>query len=72
MWKCGIRQNRLAQLIGIHETLLSKVVNGFRMPDNELRTRIASALGCEEEWLFTMPEHGVENQHQKAPNDGVV
>jgi hypothetical protein len=21
LWKCGIRQNRLAQLMGIHETL---------------------------------------------------
>lgn len=60
MWKCGIRQNRLAQLVGVHETLLSKIVNGFRMPDNELRARIASVLQCEQEWLFTGAESAVE------------
>ena len=53
LWKCGIRQNRLAQLVGIHETLLSKIINGFRIPDDQLRARIASALSCEEEWLFS-------------------
>jgi transcriptional regulator with XRE-family HTH domain len=53
MWKCGIRQNRLAQLVGIHETLLSKIVNGFRVPDSELRTRIAAPLKCDEVWLFS-------------------
>jgi plasmid maintenance system antidote protein VapI len=52
IWKCGVRQNRLAQLIGIHETLLSKIVNGFRMPTPELKGRIASVLGRDEEWLF--------------------
>ena len=52
LWKCGIRQNRLAQLIGIHETLLSKIVNGFREPDPEVRARIAAVLKSEEGWLF--------------------
>ena len=33
LWKSGIRQNRLAQLIGIDETQLSRMVNGFREPD---------------------------------------
>ena len=32
MWKSGTRQNRLAQLVGIHETKLSKIVNGFLAP----------------------------------------
>jgi hypothetical protein len=38
IWKSGVRQNRLAQMVGIHETLLSKIVNGFRAPDVECRT----------------------------------
>lgn len=52
IWKSGLRQNRVAQIVGIHETLLSKIVNGFRTPDDELRSRIATALSCDERWLF--------------------
>ena len=47
-----MRQNRLAQLIGIHESLLSKIVNGFREPDPAIRARIATALQSDEQWLF--------------------
>jgi transcriptional regulator with XRE-family HTH domain len=53
LWRSGIRQNRLAQLIGIHETLLSKIVNGFRQPDAEVRARIAAVLKSDEGWLFS-------------------
>jgi transcriptional regulator with XRE-family HTH domain len=56
LWKCGIRQNRLAQLIGIHETLLSKIVNGFREPDQQIRSQIAAILRSDESWLFSPGE----------------
>ena len=52
IWRSGIRQNRLAQLAGIHETLLSKILNGFRQPDPEIRARIARILERDETWLF--------------------
>jgi transcriptional regulator with XRE-family HTH domain len=52
LWKSGMRQNRLAQLVGIHETLLSKIVNGFRVPDSAVRSRIALVLRTDAEWLF--------------------
>jgi transcriptional regulator with XRE-family HTH domain len=52
LWQSGMRQNRLAQLIGIHESLLSKIVNGFREPDPQMRARIASILHSDESWLF--------------------
>jgi transcriptional regulator with XRE-family HTH domain len=52
LWRSGFRQNRLAQLLGIHETLLSKIVNGFREPTPELRGKIASLLGSDPAWLF--------------------
>ena len=52
LWRTGIRQNRLAQLLEIDQTLLSRIVNGFRTPDGELRTRIAALLQSDEEWLF--------------------
>lgn len=53
LWRSGIRQNRLAQMLGIHETLLSRIVNGFREPDPQTRTRIAQLLESEEGWLFS-------------------
>lgn len=52
IWKSGIRQNRLAQMLGMDETMLSKIVNGFREPSRELRGRIAALLQSQEEWLF--------------------
>jgi plasmid maintenance system antidote protein VapI len=52
IWRLGYRQNRLAQMIGIHETLLSKIINGFRAVDPKIRTQIATVLKCDENWLF--------------------
>ena len=52
LWRAGIRQNQLAQMVGMDETLLSKIVNGFREPDPEIRKRIATLLHTSEAWLF--------------------
>ena len=52
IWRCGIRQNRLARILGVDETLISRITNGFREPTPELKARIATALGGDEEWLF--------------------
>lgn len=52
MWVTGVRQNRLAQMAGMDETVLSKIINGFREPSPVLRARIAAILECDEEWLF--------------------
>jgi transcriptional regulator with XRE-family HTH domain len=52
LWKSGIRQNRLAKILGVDEALLSKIVNGFREPTPKLREQIAAVLGSEEQWLF--------------------
>ena len=57
LWMSGIRQNRLAKMLDMDETTLSKIVNGFRQPTPEMRGRIASALKSDERWLFqTMAE----------------
>ncbi|MBK9170117.1 MAG: helix-turn-helix transcriptional regulator [Bryobacterales bacterium] len=52
LWRCGIRQNRLAQMLDMDETVLSKIVNGFRVPNADMRSRIAGLLECDEQWLF--------------------
>jgi transcriptional regulator with XRE-family HTH domain len=69
LWRSGIRQNRLAQLLGIHETMLSKIVNGFRAPDAQLRSQIAALLQSDEEWLFA-GDAGAPRDGGSAP-DGV-
>jgi transcriptional regulator with XRE-family HTH domain len=56
MWKCGMRQNRLAKILGIHETVLSRIVNGFRTPTETTRLRIAALLHSDAEWLFASSE----------------
>jgi transcriptional regulator with XRE-family HTH domain len=52
MWKAGIRQNRLAKMLDMDETVLSKIVNGFREPNEQTRAKIASFLQSDEQWLF--------------------
>ncbi len=52
LWKSGIRQNRLAQMLGVDETMLSRIMNGFREPSQQMRTRIAELLQRDETWLF--------------------
>src|SRR5579875_1100681 len=52
LWSMGIRQNQLAKTLGIDETMLSKLINGFREPSPEMRAKIANALNADESWLF--------------------
>ena len=52
LWKTGVRQNRLAQVLVIDETMLSKIINGFRQPSRDLQERIAKVLECDPDWLF--------------------
>ena len=68
IWKAGIRQNRLAQMLGIDQTLLSKIVNGFRVPDEALRAKIAALLGSDEQWLFEVVERAPRTM--ETPNVG--
>ena len=53
LWKSGIRQNRLARQLGVDETVLSRIVNGFREPNSELQGQIADVLKCDAQWLFS-------------------
>ncbi|MFL6446641.1 MAG: helix-turn-helix domain-containing protein [Bryobacteraceae bacterium] len=52
IWRSGIRQNHLARLLGLDESVLSRLINGFRKPSPELKTRIAALFEAEESWLF--------------------
>jgi len=52
LWQSGLRQNRLAQALQMDEALLSRIINGYRQPTPEQRTRIAEILRRDETWLF--------------------
>ena len=68
LWKTGIRQNRLAKMLEMDETVLSKIVNGFRDPNPELRGRIATLLQCDPHWLFER----VDGNPPSAPPAGAT
>ena len=57
LWKSGMRQNRLANVLLIDETVLSKIINGFRQPSRDLQERIAKVLECDPDWLFEQVEN---------------
>jgi len=52
LWRTGVKQNSLAKSLHMDETVLSKIVNGYRRPTAHLRKRIAELLDSDEDWLF--------------------
>jgi transcriptional regulator with XRE-family HTH domain len=52
VYTTGMRQNRLARLVGIDEAYLSRIINGVRIPGKQMQEQIAQVLGCDAEWLF--------------------
>jgi transcriptional regulator with XRE-family HTH domain len=52
MYTTGIRQNRLARMLGIHEASLSRIMNGFREPTGDIRVHLAEILHSDPDWLF--------------------
>jgi transcriptional regulator with XRE-family HTH domain len=56
LWKSGMRQNQLAKLLEMDETLLSRIVNGYRRPSAEFRKKISAILHSDEMWLFQPAE----------------
>jgi len=55
LWNLGLRQNQLAQMLDLDETVVSRIINGFREPNQEVRHRIAELLAADEQWLFDKP-----------------
>jgi transcriptional regulator with XRE-family HTH domain len=66
IWQSGLRQNRLAQTLNMDEALLSRIINGFREPTAEQRTRISQVLQKDEGWLFA------REQGLSQPPDGAT
>jgi plasmid maintenance system antidote protein VapI len=52
LYTTGIRQNRLAKMLSIHEASLSRIMNGFREPTSDIRVHLAEILQSDPDWLF--------------------
>jgi transcriptional regulator with XRE-family HTH domain len=52
IFRRGSHQNRLAKAVGIDETVLSKIIHGYRTPTASQRVVLANYLGADEAWLF--------------------
>ena len=52
IFKMGIHQNNIARSLGIDESVLSKIIHGYREPSESQRKQLASFLRAEESWLF--------------------
>ena len=68
LWSTGIKQNRLAQMLGMDETMLSKVINGFRQATPEIRKRIAGLLQADEAWLFQQQSAELDHKSERESN----
>jgi transcriptional regulator with XRE-family HTH domain len=62
IFKRGMRQNYLAQVLGINEAVLSKIIHGYHEPSEAMRKSLADFLEAGEDWLFEKYEaHGTGN-----------
>lgn len=78
IWLSGVRQNRLARELSLDETVLSKVINGYRQPSPRLRALLAQYFNKTENWLFqTEPAsaaklaHNAHNSRHQQPAEPV-
>jgi transcriptional regulator with XRE-family HTH domain len=67
LWKAGMRQNQLARILEMDETLLSRIVNGYRQPSAELRKKLSIILKTDETWLFEPAESALPHPEPPKP-----
>lgn len=51
--KRDIKQNRVAKIIGVHNSTLNKYESGEREPDNETLLKLSSLYDVSVEWILT-------------------
>lgn len=68
LFKLGIHQNRLSRELRIHETTLSKIINGYHEPSEMQRKQLAGFLNVDENWLFEKYEGGQQQDRGRIAN----
>ena len=71
IFKRGLHQNHLARHVGMDETLLSKIIHGYREPTAVQRRSLAGFLAVEEEWLFEKYNVAAQDS-ESGKRDGVL
>jgi transcriptional regulator with XRE-family HTH domain len=75
IFRRGLHQNHLARNLGMDETLLSKIIHGYREPTAMQRRSLADHLAVEESWLFEKYEVAThkpaEHSSRLISKDGV-
>jgi len=56
VYTTGMRQNRLAKLVGIDEAYLSRIINGVRVPGKQMRLQIARSWVAMQNGCSNRPE----------------
>lgn len=69
IFRRGSHQNRLAKAVGMDETVLSKIIHGYRDPTASQRKLLADYLEVDETWLFERFE-AVNLPHAGSNGDG--
>lgn len=67
IFKLGIHQNHISRSLGIDESVLSKIIHGYREPSETQRKRLASFLKVEESWLFEKFDRAHGNAAPELP-----
>jgi transcriptional regulator with XRE-family HTH domain len=52
IFRRGIHQNQLARAVSVDETVLSKIIRGYRKPSAAQKKILADYLQVNENWLF--------------------
>jgi transcriptional regulator with XRE-family HTH domain len=52
VFRLGFHQIDVAKATGIDESVLSKIIHGYREPSKMQRSQLARYLNAEESWLF--------------------
>jgi transcriptional regulator with XRE-family HTH domain len=66
IFKLGIHQNRLAKHLGIADTVLSKIIHGYREPTATEREMLARYLQADEAWLFENYDGGAAQRARQG------
>ncbi len=66
IFRKGIHQNQLARTLGLNETLLSKIIRGYREPSAAQRQLLATYLEVSEQWLFDKYNVGAVTENLEA------
>lgn len=78
LFRSSVRQNFLARELGMDESILSKIIHGYREPSKEQRESLAKYLGVEESWLFekfeiaSAPRTGSNHDPQHGMKDDIT